>query len=138
MLDKAKIEAIHKDIRKALEEVSKKHNLSIAKTRITYATDSFRFNAEFGDKSSLGETNPIYFNDLKKHGWRFGIDAARLNDEFEWRGVKYKLQGMKGKERAVGNSPDGKTYLFPADVVAQLMGCKRPKELQYLDMLGRP
>lgn len=124
-ITKDSIKNINADLRAAIEAVAKKHNLSIAKTNISYNNDGFRFTGEFGDIDSLGDFNPLLVKDLKKHGFFNGLHTA-LGKEFTLNARTYEIQGMKGHGFVIGKlKTDGKLYkLRTDDVVAVLRATK--------------
>ena len=122
-ITKQTVAIIHSDIQKALEEVAKKHNLQIGKTHITYSDTGFKFTGEFGDKDSIGDVNPTYFNDMKRHGYKFGLKTEDIGKEFTSGKNRYKIEGMKGYTFVVAKSlTNDSLYRFKGDVVQQLMG----------------
>ena len=125
MITKELIKTIHADIAAALEEVAKKHNLTLAKRHITYYDDHFRFTAEFGDKTELGDINPTYKKDLLRNGWTFGLTEQHLNKQFNMGARTYIFYGMRGRVNAiVKNIVDGKMYKMDPKDVAAALGAK--------------
>ena len=122
MITKESIKLIHADIAAALEAVAKKHNLSLAKHHISYGTDNFKLTAEFGDKSELGDINPLLKKDLLRNGWIHGLTEEHLTKEFKMGARTYQFYGMRGRVNAiVKNMADGKMYkMDPRDVGAAL------------------
>jgi len=124
-LTKESIKQIHADLRAALDAVAKKHNLVIAKTHITYTDSSFKFTSEIGSKDVLGDTNPIFYKDIQRHGWKFGLTVKDIGREFKIGARTYKLEGMKGYNFVIGKlTTDGKLYKLRGEDVAAVLGTK--------------
>src|SRR5574343_1390645 len=121
-LDKNSVAKIHADIRAALDAVAAKHNLSIAKTHITYSDSGFKFTGEFGSKDVMGDTNAIYYNDMKRHGWKFGLSVEDIGKTFKLGSKSFKIEGMRGYKFVVGkNLADDKLYKIPGVDVEAVM-----------------
>jgi hypothetical protein len=122
MLTKENIAIIYSDIRQALEAVAKKHNLSIAKTLISYRSTGFKLTGEFGDKSELGEINPLFHKDTVRYGRTIGMTVSDIGKTIKIGTRSYEIQGMRGRNWVIGKDfADGKIYkLRPEDVKAKL------------------
>ena len=122
-LTKEAVQAIHADIRAALEEVAKKHNLSMANTHISYNDAGFKFTGEFGSKDVIGEVNPKLYKDMQRHGWRYKMDTSDIGKTFTYNNAEYKIEGMTGYSFiAIRGVKDGKSYKLKGDIVQKLLG----------------
>jgi len=97
MFDKTNVGEIHKEITAALEAVAKKHNLTLAPSRISYGDSTFSFKAEFGSNEATGGADPILFNDTKKYGHYFNLDVTDIGKELVLGARTYRIEGMKGR-----------------------------------------
>ena len=139
MLTKETITLIQSDIADALRAVAAKHNLTLAKHHISYGADNFRLTAEFGDKSELGDINPLYKKDLIRNGWIHGLLAEHLSKEFKMGARTYQFYGMRGRVNAiVKNVADGKMYKMDPKDVAAALGAAGPKltEVKFVDQFS--
>ena len=129
---KERVVDIHSEIRAALDAIAKKHNLNIGKTHITYNESTFKFSAEIGDDAELGGSNPVYFNYLRKNGWRFGLKGEDLGVEFVSQGSTFAIEGMKGTGQVIAKlvrpAPGKKlkegSYRFAGETVREILGRK--------------
>ena len=119
-LTKERVSSFHDEARSMLEALAKKHNLSIAKSHITYYEDHLKFNLELGDREELGNSNAIYINDLKKFGYVANLTINDRNKKFKLGAREYILEGMKTRRWVIAkNLADNKLYkLRPEDVAA--------------------
>jgi hypothetical protein len=130
MFTKDQIKLYHADIKKALEEVAKKHKLTLGNsTRIVYNADTFKFTAEFGDASgSTGAPaiDPKYLNNMKRYGWEFNLEVSDIGKRFQVSALgECELTGMSGRIKAgIKQLSTGKNYIMRAEQVAVKLGKK--------------
>jgi hypothetical protein len=123
-MEKTRVATIHNEIEAALKIIAEKHNLSIAKTHITYHATGFKFAGEFGDKSAIGEVNVLYFKDLQRYGHYHNLTAADINKKFTKGDREYEFQGMKGRDWAICKWDDKMWKVRPSEVT-QLLALKK-------------
>ena len=120
-LDKSSVKQIHDDLRAAIDAVVLKHNLTVGATHITYSTAGFKFTGEYGCKDVMGDSDPILYRELVKHGWKFGLSIDDLGREISSQGRTFKIEGMKGAWVIGKNVIDQKMYKFKANTVLALL-----------------
>ena len=130
-INRDNLKIIHADLMAAMQEVAKKHNLSVSPFRITFSDSDFRFTATFGDKSVLGDTDPKLLKDLASRGWEYGLDKSHIGKSFVDRNYSWEFVGMRASKAVLKRSDNGKQYTMSADVVAKMLDTKRP------DVYGR-
>ncbi len=124
MLTADKVKTIHTDLTKALQEVAKKHGLVLSPTHIRYNASTFKLTAEFGDKAATGGTDPKLLNNMKRHGWKFGLSVTDIGSTFDHPQLgKTTLNGMSGTQKAAITG-GGKQYVMRASDVARYLGKK--------------
>lgn len=134
MIDKDRIHQIHQEIDAALGVIAKKHNLVIVRSYIGYESDNFRLTATFGDKAEVGENNPIFIKNLRRHGPAFGLDTTDLGKKFVTRQGEFEVLGMRGRN-VVAKRTDGQLYSYDPHTVAGLLG-KKPFRDALVNALG--
>jgi hypothetical protein len=95
MITKDQVQKFQTELGVVLEELCKKHGMSVGKTRIVYNDVTFKLNVEFGEASSLDGVNPVYYNHYLKNHWRFGIKTPTINLPFNYNGTDFEIRGMK-------------------------------------------
>jgi hypothetical protein len=108
-LNKIAVAAMHKELDTLLATFAEKHKLSKGNSRIVYTEATFKFTVEFGDKSSTGDVNPVYFKDCARYGWQFGLDTKQIGQTYKSAKGPMKFVGMKGRY-AIVQSPDLKFW----------------------------
>jgi hypothetical protein len=124
MLDKIKVQAVHQDIREALEVVAKKYGLVLSeRTNIKYTATTFKFTAEFGDETETGSVDPKFYANARKYAWRADLDIEQLGKEIDIPMFgKATWIGMTGPSKIVVTAAkDGKNYTIRADQLARMM-----------------
>lgn len=125
-LTKEAVQAIHADIRAALQEVAKKHNLAMANTHISYNDAGFKFTGEFGSKEVMGEVNPKHYKDMQRHGWRYKLDVADIGKKITYNKREFTIEGMTGYTFVAIRGEDGGAYKLKGDIVQKLLGRTAP------------
>ena len=109
MLTKDRVKTIHADIQKALQEVAKKHKLNLSPaSKISYTPSTFKFTAEFGDLTETGGADPRYLNNIKRHGWTFGLDESDIGKSFtDPKYGRVTIEGMVGTKKVAVTLENG-------------------------------
>jgi hypothetical protein len=119
-LNKIAVAAMHTELDALLNAFAAKHGLSKGNSRIVYTEATFKFTVEFGDKSSTGDVNPVYFKDCARYGYQYALDTKMIGQTYKSAKGPMKFVGMKGRY-AIVQSPDLKFWKQDPAMVKTLL-----------------
>ena len=93
------VKSMNEELATLMAVFCKKHGLSKGRQRITYAADgsTMKFTFECGAEDKISGTNPVWYRNGVRHGYRFGLDSKDIGS------FQFKL-GAKGMVTYVGMS----------------------------------
>lgn len=121
--DRTKIKSLRKEINSALEVVGQKHGLVFNLGSITFGQNSFGCRLEVAS-SENGES--VYAVAFKEKCAKYGLLPSELGKEFWSNGNRFKITGLKTRNRKypilADRTGDGKGYKFSATQVIIALG----------------
>ena len=96
MITEQNITVIQSDMKAALQEVFEKHNLQLSSFKITYSDDGFNANLSIGDKGAIGDKDYSRVDNLKRHGYKFGLTVDDIGKVIQTHGLECTIEGMSG------------------------------------------
>ena len=124
MIDKNRIDRIHKDLSAVLAAFGAKHNLSMSPFGMTYSRTGFKFAVEMGDKTELGDADPILAKNLARFGVWYDLKTTDIGKTFTFNAVPVTFEGMRNKTTVIYKTADGKRYKVDAKRFAIANGRK--------------
>lgn len=117
-----KFTQIRKDLDAALEAVCEKHGLTVKQGSITYNELGFKMALTFGNKGAIGDSDPVYAQDLRKYGPAYGLSMSDMGKKFSL-GIQGEAEivGMKRRKVVGRHMTSGKLYLYPAELVGSTL-----------------
>lgn len=124
-LDRAKVKAIHADMKEAMKAVAEKHGVLINTFgKVTYDTDMM--NAKF-KVTTLGENGQVRNEaeeDFKEYASVYDLKPSDLGKRFTFQGKPYTISGLNTRAKKFPIEAKGRngTYKFAARDVRQALG----------------
>jgi hypothetical protein len=121
-INKLTIAKLHQDLNAVLAEFAKQHDLSVGQFNIKYSATDFRTGAIcFASKNGAAPAvDPRFALDLRRGGYRVGLDASMLGAEVRLTKGLMKFAGMRAS-KAVFLDSNGKPWLYDALLAASLI-----------------
>ena len=120
MINELTVKTYQKELGELLEAFAAKHGLSKGHQRITYNDATFKFTVEFGDKNTVGDTNPVFYKECARFGFRYGLDVKQIGQTIKTLKGPMKFVGLKGKY-AIVEDADKKLWKKDPIMVAALL-----------------
>ena len=128
MIDKKRIQSIHTDLNAVLKKFAEDNNLNMSPFNMTYSAEGFKFAVQMGDKSEIGDVDPVLAANTKKFGLWYSLSSADLGKEFNFGIEKVKFLGMKNKSTVIYEK-NGQRFKTDAERFAVAVGKKKPMTL---------
>jgi hypothetical protein len=128
MIDKKRIQSIHTDLAAVLKKFADDNGLSVSPFNMTYSATGFKFAVQMGDKSEIGDVDPVFAANTKKFGLWFNLSSADLGKEFSFGIDKVKFLGFKNKNTVIYEK-NGQKFRTDATRFAEAVGVKKPMVL---------
>lgn len=123
MIDKKRIQNIHKDLNAVLKKFADDNGLSLSPFNMTYSPTGFKFAVQMGDKSELGDADPIMAKNTSTYGHWYDLATADIGKEFNFGIEKVTFLGLKNKTTAI-YSKNGQRFKTDANRFATAIGKK--------------
>lgn len=101
MIDKNRIKAIHADLNAVLKKFADDNNLTLSPFNMTYSATGFKFAVQMGDKSELGDVDPVLAANTRKFGNWYDLKIEDCGKEFSFGIDKVTFCGMKNKTTVI-------------------------------------
>ena len=123
MLTKSKVEKIHADLDKAMQEVAAKHGLTMSPTRITFNAQTFKMSAEFGDTAEIGTADPKFSNHMKNYGFIYNLTVNDIGMKVDINKLgTVTILGMGSRKSVIVKTVNNNLYSFPVQAFAEKLG----------------
>jgi len=123
MIDKNRIQSIHANLNVVLKKFAEDNGLSVSPFNMTYSPTGFKFSVQMGDKSELGDADPVMAKNTKAYGNWFGLTVADIGKEFTYGIEKVKFLGLKNKTTVIFEK-NGQRFKTDANRFAIAVGKK--------------
>ena len=123
MLDKQKVAALHKALSAHLKQFADENGLTVSPFNMTYSPEGFKFTVQMGDKSVLGDVDPVLALNTKKFGGFYGLKAEDCGKEFSYGIDKVTFCGLKNRNTAI-YMKNGQRFRTDAQRFAMAVGVK--------------
>lgn len=122
MLTREEVQSLRRDLQKCLDETFIGYKLTLGSC--TYGGNIATFKLECAALNDDGETETKAQQDFRLNADRFGLRADALGKLFEYRGVTYKIAGMKPrcyKRPIIATDANDTPYKFSVDFVKNIL-----------------
>ena len=133
MIDKKRIESIHKELNDVLKAFAVKNNLSMSPFNMSYSPEGFKFAVQMGDKSEIGDVDPLVSKNTKRYGDWYNLAVADIGKTFTYNGEQVVFNGLKNKNIALYTRPLGQRYKTNAMQFAVAAGRKTAEQGQIFE-----
>jgi len=120
-LDRQTLRAFNADAIVALEEVARKHGVSIRPGAHSFNESNARLKFELCDIAESGEVATPEAEEFKLHAERYGLRADQLFGTFDYAGQVYRVTGLKTRRPkypiCATNVRTGRNHKFPESII---------------------
>lgn len=123
-INELSVKAMNKELADMLDAFAKKHGLKRGAQKIVYARDgsTMKMTVQFGDTTATGDVNPVFYRNLARFGFRFGLDTKMMDKPFKLGALGLvKLVGMSSPKFAIVERADKKLFKYDPQVVANMI-----------------
>lgn len=124
MIDKKRITSIHTDLQAVLKKFAEDNGLSVSPFNVSYSPSGFKFTVQMGDKSEIGDVDPVLAANTKKYGLWYSLSSMDLGKEFDFGIDKVKFLGLKNRNTAIYEK-NGQRFKTEAERFAVAIGKKK-------------
>jgi hypothetical protein len=118
---KIQIAALHAKLDVVLKQFAADNKLVAGSSRIKYGATDFKVEVSFSDSAANPDAvDPRFLIDLRRGGFRYGLDASMLGAEVRLTKGLMKFAGMRAS-KAVFTDSNGKPWLYDAMMAASLI-----------------
>lgn len=111
---------LNKKLAELMKTFAAENGLSTGNQRMVFNEAICKVTIEFGDKSAIGDINPVYYKECASKGWNFGLSVKQIGTEIKTAKGIQKFVGMRGKF-AIVQSADGSYWKQDPVIVAALL-----------------
>jgi len=118
---KVQIAALHAQLDVVLKKFAADNKLVAGSSRIKYGASDFKVEVSFSDSAANPDAiDPRFLIDLRRGGYRVGLDASMIGTEITTSKGKMKFVGMRASKAVVKDNA-GKIWLYDATMMASLV-----------------